>query len=147
MHKAAIAAGVVFAAALAVWPVAQAPAADKAYKAILRGGNEKPPVKTQAKGTAAVTGDPASKQISWNVTFDGLSGPATAAYIRCEARVGAGGAGIAVQLGAGPNLTSPLTGSGQLDDAQFADLRSGRCWVNVVTATNQNGEISGRLHR
>jgi hypothetical protein len=129
---------------LAVWSIAAA--AVTPYKAILRGANERPPIATPATGTASVNADPVTKQISWDVAFTGLSGPARSAYIRCEARVGARRAGIAVVLGSGPDLQSPLTGTGKLTDAQFADLHNGRCYVNINTAAHKGGEISGRLH-
>jgi CHRD domain len=143
MRKTGLAWGII--AALAVWPTAEA--AVTSYKAILTGVNEFQRVATRGRGTAAVNADPASHEISWNVAFTGLSGPVISAYIRCESRTGERAAGIAVPLGSGSSLQSPLTGSGTLDDARFADLQNGRCYVNVVTAAHEGGEISGRLHR
>jgi hypothetical protein len=143
MPKMALAAGLI--AAIAVLPTAAG--AVTPYKAILRGGNERPPVATHGTGTAQVNADPATKVISWRVTFHRLSSPAVDAYVRCAARVGAKGAGIAVRLGSGSDLQGPLTGTGRLTAAQFADLQDGRCWVNIATAAHRAGEISGRLHR
>lgn len=140
----AVAGGVI--TAFAVWSMAEA--AVTTYKAFLRGANELPtPVATRGTGTAAVSGDSATKEISWKVTFARLSSPAVSAYIRCGATVGARGTGIAVQLANGADLQSPLTGTGTMSAAQFADLQAGRCWVNIATAGHKMGEISGRLHR
>ena len=143
MPKARLARGIIL--ALVVWPLAAAAATP--YKAILRGGNERPPVATRGAGRALVNADPATKTISWSVSFRRLGSPVVSAYIRCAARVGVKAAGIAVQLGDGSDLQSPLTGTGRLTAAHFADLQDGRCWINIGTAAHRGGEISGRLHR
>jgi CHRD domain-containing protein len=129
-------------AAVAAWPMAQA--ATTTYKANLGGPAEVPPVTSAGKGTAAINVDTATKQISWRVDYSGLSGPAAAAHIHCGAVAGAN-AGVAVPLGAAPNLASPIQGSGALTDAQMADLQAGKCYVNVHTAANKGGEVRGQL--
>src|SRR5258705_12281190 len=53
-------------------------AADK-MKVTLTGAAEVPPVTTARKGTADVDFDPATKKLSWKLTYPGLSGPATPA--------------------------------------------------------------------
>ena len=131
-------------AALAAWPTLN-PAAAATYQAALSGGAEIPPVATQASGMAVVNADPATKRISWSVTFAGLASVATGADIVCAGAVGVRGAGIAVGLGRGPNLQSPLTGRGKLTDAQFADLNDGGCYVNIATDAHKLGELRGRL--
>ena len=47
-------------------------------KAVLDGKAEVPPNTSAAKGTADIDYDPASKKLSWKMTYSGLSGPATA---------------------------------------------------------------------
>lgn len=113
------------------------------YKATLSGASEVPPVQTQATGAAAVNADPATKGVSWSVTYAGLSGPAAAAHIHCGAATGAN-AGVAVDIGKG-GLNSPIQGSGTMTDAQMADLQAGKCYINVHTAANKGGEIRGQL--
>src|SRR6185437_3449425 len=120
-----------------MWASAHADTAT--YKATLNGASEVPPVTSSATGTATVNVDTASKKVSWNVTYTGLT-PA-AAHIHCGAAAGAN-AGVAVPLTAGP---SPLTGSGTMTDAQLADLAAGKCYVNIHTAANKGGEIRGQL--
>ncbi len=127
-----------FVAAVAAWPAAQA--AVTTYKATLSGASEVPPVTTQAKGTAAVSVDPTTKQISWRIEYSGLK--PTAAHIHCGAAAGAN-AGVAVNFGA--NLASPIEGSGALTDAQLADLAAGKCYINIHTAANKGGELRGQL--
>ena len=131
-------------AAAATWPTAQA--AVVAYKANLSAASEVPPVRSAGKGTAVVNVDPATKELSWRVQYSGLTGPAAAAHIHCGAGPGAN-AGVSVPLGSGAKLASPITGSGKMTDAQFADLQAGKCYVNIHTQANKAGEIRGQLEK
>jgi CHRD domain len=123
-----------------VWGTGQA--ADQSYKATLNGASEVPPVTSSGTGAAAVTVDPSTREVSWTVTYSGLSGPATAAHIHCGAPAGKN-APVAVSFGA--KLTSPIKGSGEMTAAQFAELQSGTCYVNIHTAAHTPGEIRGQL--
>jgi hypothetical protein len=121
------------------WGYSQA--ATEQYKATLNGASEVPPVTSPGTGTAVVALDTATKQISYTVTYSGLSGPATAAHIHCGAPAGAN-AGVAVKF---DSTASPIKGTGTLTDAQLADLQGGRCYVNIHTDANKGGEIRGQL--
>ena len=127
-------------ATAAIWAYAQG--APVTYKATLNGNSEVPPVTSRGAGSAQVSADTATNQVSWRVEFNGLGGPATAAHIHCGAAAGAN-AGVAVPLGNNP--TSPITGSGSMTPAQMADLQAGKCYINVHTDANKGGEIRGQL--
>jgi len=115
--------------------------ADK-MKATLDGKAEVPPNTSAATGTAEIDFDPASKKLSWKVTYSGLSGPVTAAHFHGPAEAGKNG-GVAVPI---PNAgSSPVEGSATLNDAQAADLTSGKYYVNIHTAANPGGEIRGQV--
>ena len=115
--------------------------ADK-MKATLDGKAEVPPNASAGKGAADIDYDPASKKLSWKLTYSGLSGPATAAHFHGPAEEGKNG-GVAVAI---PNATSsPAEGSATLTDAQAADLMAGKYYVNVHTAANPGGEIRGQV--
>jgi hypothetical protein len=115
--------------------------ADK-MKAALDGKSEVPPVTSAATGTAELDYDPASKKLTWTVTYSGLSGPATAAHFHGPAEAGKN-AGVAVAI---PNAgTSPVSGSATLTDAQAADLAAGKYYINIHTAANPGGEIRGQV--
>jgi CHRD domain len=115
--------------------------ADK-YKATLDSKSEVPPNASTATGTADIDYDPASKKLSWKVTYSGLSGPPTAAHFHGPAEAGKNG-GVAVPI---PNIvSSPTEGSATLTDAQAADLTSGKYYVNIHTAANPGGEIRGQV--
>jgi hypothetical protein len=114
------------------------------FAADLSGASEVPPVTTGGKGTAMVTLDPATKTLTWTVSYSGLSGPATAANIHGPAAPGAN-AGVLVPFTG--DLASPIKGSATLTDAQITDLEAGKWYVNVHTAANKPGEIRGQLAR
>jgi hypothetical protein len=105
-------------------------------KADLKGSSD------AAKGDAGVTYDTTSKQVTWRITYSGLSGPPTAAHFHGPAQPGAN-AGVAVPI---PNVaTSPVQGSATLTDAQAGDLLAGRYYINIHTAANPAGEIRGQV--
>ncbi|HLG83101.1 MAG TPA: CHRD domain-containing protein [Bradyrhizobium sp.] len=111
-------------------------------KATLDGKSEVPPNASAATGTADIDYDPATKKLSWKLTYSGLSGPATAAHFHGPAEPGKN-AGVAVAI---PNAgTSPAEGSATLTDAQASDLEAGKYYVNVHTAANPGGEIRGQV--
>jgi CHRD domain-containing protein len=115
--------------------------ADK-YKVTMDGKSEVPPNSSAGTGTADIDYDPASKKLSWKVTYSGLTGPATAAHFHGPAEAGKNG-GVAVPI---PNIaSSPAEGSATLTDAQAADLLAGKYYVNVHTAANPGGEIRGQV--
>ena len=118
------------------------PASADKMKATLDGKAQVPPNTSAATGTADIDYDPASKKLSWKVTYSGLSGPPTAAHFHGPAEAGKN-AGVAVAI---PNIgTSPAEGSATLTDAQAADFTSGKYYVNVHTQANPGGEIRGQV--
>ena len=127
-------AGMGLAALLATAPIAIAETVQ--LKADLKGSS------AAAKGDAAVTYDTASKQVTWRITYSGLSGPPTAAHFHGPAQPGAN-AGVAVAI---PNpATAPVQGSAMLTEAQAADLLGGRYYINIHTAANPGGEVRGQV--
>jgi CHRD domain len=118
------------------------PASADKFKATLNGKSEVPPNTSAGTGTADINYDPATKKLSWTLTYSGLSGPATAAHFHGPAEPGKN-AGVAVAI---PNANkSPAEGSATLTDAQAADLEAGKYYVNVHTAANPGGEIRGQV--
>lgn len=98
-----------------------------------------------ATGTfaASVTQTATGADISWQMTFSGLTGPATAAHIHTGAR---GVAGPVVVPLCGP-CTSPASGTATVTDpAVLAAIQNGGAYVNVHTNTNRAGEIRGQLN-
>ena len=84
MKMSIIGKGVIVAACLAAmgtWTV-PSKAASQSFKVMLTGAQQVPPVETPATGTAELTYDPATRVLTWNVSYSGLSGPATMAHFQ-----------------------------------------------------------------
>ena len=110
-------------------------------KGTMAAASEVPPNDSAATGTVTVTFDTASKKATWQGTYSGLSGAATAGHFHGPADPGKN-AGVAVPITAS---SSPFQGSADLTDAQAADLLAGKWYVNVHTEAHKGGEIRGQL--
>ena len=111
------------------------------FKAELKGSAEVPPNQTTGSGTVTATYDTSTKQLAWDGSYSGLTGPATAAHFHGPAEPGKN-AGVAVPI---TPATSPLHGSATLTDAQASDLMAGSWYVNIHTEANKGGELRGQL--
>jgi hypothetical protein len=134
---------VLLAAAVSAMFVSAASAATVNYTARLSARSEVPKNDSKGTGKFDATFDTVTKALNYTVTFDGLTGPATAAHIHGPAVRGQS-AGVAVPLG-DKNPTSPITGSATLTDDQVKMLQSAKMYVNVHTAANPAGEIRGQI--
>jgi hypothetical protein len=114
-----------------------------AFSGTMNGAAEVPAKTTEGKGTAKASLDTATKALTYDVEYSGLSGPATAAHFHGPAEPGAN-AGVAVPF---PTPASPIKGTATLTDAQMADLMAGKWYANVHTAANPAGEIRGQMMR
>jgi hypothetical protein len=123
--------------------VSAASAATVSYSTRLSGSRENP--KTDSKGTGKMdaTFDTKTKELKYTLTFDGLSGPATAAHLHGPATAKQN-AGVIAPLG-DKNPVSPVSGMATLTDDQAKELQSAKVYVNVHTAANPGGEIRGQL--
>jgi CHRD domain len=120
-------------------------AAAMQFKADLKAASEVPPNQSTGSGSVTASFDPGTKTLTWNGTFSGLTGPATAAHFHGPAEAGKN-AGVAIWISEkGTPLSSPFKGSATLTDAQVADLEKGMWYVNVHTAANPGGELRGQL--
>jgi hypothetical protein len=123
--------------------VSAASAATVSYSASLSGSREIPKTDSKGKGKLAATFDTKTKELKYTLTFDGLSGPATAAHLHGPANAKAN-AGVIAPLGE-KNPASPVTGTVTLTDDQAKELQSAKIYVNVHTAANPGGEIRGQV--
>lgn len=117
------------------------PAFAEKMKATLDGASEVPATTSAGKGTADIDFDPATKKLTWKLSYSGLTGPATMAHFHGPAEAGKN-AGVAVPI---VPATSGSEGSATLTDAQAADLIAGKYYVNVHTEANKGGEIRGQV--
>lgn len=125
--------------------VAPAMAASKSMTVPLSGAAEVPPVQTSGKGSAKLSYDPDSRNLSWTIEFSDLSGPATMAHFHGPALPGKNGP-IAVWVGEkGVPPVSPVKGSAVLTPEQAKDFTDGGWYLNVHTGNNPSGEIRGLI--
>lgn len=96
-----------------------------------------------ARGTfsATLTKSATGANVTWELTFGGLTGSVNAAHIHTGAR---GVAGPVVVPLCGP-CESPVSGTASVDASVLSAIQAGQAYVNVHTPTNKAGEIRGQL--
>lgn len=112
-------------------------------KADLEPSSEVPPRVSHGHGMLNATFDTSTQSLQWTVTYEGLSGPVTAAHFHGPAPVGQN-AKVQVPIAKGA-LASPIKGSVALTEQQVTDLMAGQWYFNVHTAQNPMGEIRGQV--
>ena len=112
------------------------------FAATLTSASEVPPKTSAGTGDMLGTLDTTTKEFTYTVTFNGLTGPATMAHFHGPAKAGAN-AGVLIPLGNSP--ASPIHGSKVLTDDQIRQLEAGLWYVNVHTQANPGGEIRGQV--
>lgn len=123
-----------------------AQAAPVSFKVVLTGADEVPPVQNTGSGTVELTYDSGTRVVTWDVSFSGLSGPATMAHFHGPAAAGKN-AGVKVWISqkGGMDVASPIKGEATLspDDAKM--FEAGDMYINVHTKDHPGGEIRGQV--
>ena len=122
-----------------------AQAAPISFTVPLTGAEQVPPVETSGSGSAAITYDPATRVVTWTVTYSGLSGPATRAHFHGPAAMGKNGPVVVWLSTKGSPAVSPFKGEATLTAAQAAQFTAGEWYVNVHTRAHPGGEIRGQV--
>lgn len=103
---------------------------------------EVPPNDSPATGMLTATYDTESMMLTWSVTYEGLSGDATAAHFHGPADATANASPVVPIEG---SLASPIEGSATLTAEQATQLQDGMWYFNVHTEANGGGEIRGQV--
>jgi hypothetical protein len=111
----------------------------------LTGAQCVPAVDTPGSGTAALTYDPATRVVTWNIPFSGLSSPTTMAHFHGPAKQGQNAAPVIWLNTQGAPPPNPMTGSATLTPEQAKQFSAGEWYVNVHTQSHPAGEISGQV--
>jgi CHRD domain len=133
---------VVLVGAVAAVALARPSASSTSYKANLDTRQEVPKetgasIRASGSFSATLTGT----KLSWKLTFDHLTGAATAAHVHSGAK---GKAGPVIVPLCSP-CKSPASGTARVTAAVAKMLQSGNTYVNVHTGKNPNGEIRGQV--
>jgi hypothetical protein len=149
MKFASIVAVSALASLLAVAPSA---AATQTYTAPLTGAAEVPANDSAGIGQVSADFDTETKLLKWNITYEDLTGPATAAHFHGPADPDVNAPPVIpvdeADLAAGvaeDNKSGSISGEATLSDEQAADLRAGKWYFNIHTAAYPEGELRGQL--
>ena len=110
----------------------------------LNGTQQVPPVQTSGNGTAVLTYDPATRHLTWSVTYSGLSSDVTMSHFHGPAATGKN-AGVLIWFSKqGTTPASPIAGETTLTPEQAQQFMAGDWYINVHTKDHPSGEIRGQ---
>lgn len=115
-----------------VWP----------FTALLNGASEVPAVSTAATGVGAFSLE--GSNLSYYISFSGLSAPATAAHFHAAANA-TNNAGVMVPLSPPAATAGTMSGTLALTQDEITNFVNGLCYVNIHTSVNPGGEIRGQV--
>lgn len=111
------------------------------FTATINGAQQVPANGSAATGTFAGTYDSSNKQLTYTVTFQGLT--PTSAHIH-TITPGSNSGPVAIPFA---SLTSPITGTFTLSADQATQLLNNGMYVNIHSNTYANGEIRGDIKK
>jgi hypothetical protein len=114
-------------------------------KVSLSGAQSVPPVDTSGTGAADLTYDSATRTVTWNITYSGLSSPVTMAHFHGPAKEGQNGPVVIWLTKQGAAPTTPVTGSATLTPEQAQQFTTGEWYINVHSQSHPAGEIRGQV--
>jgi hypothetical protein len=124
---------------------ALARAAPLSFKVPLSGAQQVPPVQTAGNGAADLTYDPATRVVTWSITYSGLSSPTTMAHFHGPAAQGKN-CPVAIWLSKqGSPVESPIKGEATLTPEQAQQFTAGEWYINVHTRDHPAGEVRGQV--
>jgi hypothetical protein len=115
------------------------------FKVPLTGAQCVPPVDTPGSGTAALTYDPATRVVTWNISYTGLSSASTMAHFHGPAAEGKNAPPVIWLSTQGSPPANPMTGTATLTPDQAKQFFSGEWYVNVHSQSHPAGEIRGQV--
>jgi CHRD domain len=128
----------------ALWAGGLAQAAPLSFTVALTGAQQVPPVTTPGSGSANLTWNPATRVVTWSITYSGLSSPVTMAHFH-NGGAGKNGPVVIWLTKRGEAPTGPITGLVTLTPAQAAQFEAGDWYINVHTTNHPAGEIRGQV--
>jgi len=102
-------------------------------------------VDTRGSGTADITYDPATRVVTWNISYSGLSSPTTMAHFHGPAKQGQNAPPVIWLSTQGSPPANPMTGKATLTPEQAQQFSAGEWYVNVHSQSHPAGEIRGQV--
>lgn len=115
------------------------------FKVPLTGAQCVPAVDTTGSGTADLIYDPATRVVTWNIAYSGLSSPSTMAHFHGPAKQGQNASPVIWLSKQGSTPANPLTGSATLTPEQAKQFSAGEWYVNIHSQSHPAGEIRGQV--
>jgi uncharacterized protein (TIGR03118 family) len=112
------------------------------FTVLLSGEAEIPAVDTTATGLGTLTIE--GSNLTYNISFSGLSGPASAGHIHAPADA-TNNTGVIIPFTVASATSGTISGTTSLTPDQLADIVNGMAYVNIHTANNPGGEIRGQI--
>ena len=97
------------------------------------------------RGEGTATAELRGRELTLRAEFRGLSSPVTAVHVHNAPRARRGGVAFPVDAGGPPGTAGEIAATVTLADAQVAELRGGRYYLQIHTETNPAGELRGWL--
>jgi CHRD domain len=94
---------------------------------------------------AELTYDPATRVLTWTLSYSGLSGPAAMAHFHGPAGQGKNGPPVIWLSPKGSPVQAPVKGEATLTPEQAQQFSAGEWYINVHTQDHQAGEIRGQV--
>jgi CHRD domain len=98
-----------------------------------------------ARSLLFLGGRRATRSLTWSVSYNSLSGPATMAHFHGPATEGKNGPPVIWLKEKGVAVESPIKGEATLTPEQAQQLMAGEWYINVHTQANPSGEIRGQV--
>jgi hypothetical protein len=120
-------------------------AATQSFQVPLVGSQQVPAVETTGVGMADLTYDPATRAVTWTITYGGLSGPVTMAHFHGPAAKGENAAPVIWLTKKDSPAEDPIKGQATLTPERARDVAAGKWYVNLHTQAHPGGEIRGQV--
>jgi CHRD domain len=119
-------------------------AAPESFTVALSGADQVPPVTTTGSGTADLTWDPATRVVTWSITYSKMSSDVTMAHFH-RGTASKNGPIVIWLTKRGEPVASPITGSATLTPGEAKNFVAGNWYINVHTKDHPAGEIRGQV--
>jgi len=112
------------------------------FTALLNGASEVPATTSAATGVGSFSLE--GSNLSYYISFSGLSGPAIAAHFHAPANA-TNNAGVIVPLSPPAATAGTMSGTVALTQDEITNFVNGLCYANIHTSLNPGGEIRGQV--